>query len=80
MPTVTLSSKGHITLPKEVREHLGVQDGDSVDFVIGTDGVIRVRAASADVSQLRGLLRRQGRRPVSVQQMDKVIRSAARRL
>ena len=79
MPTATLTSKGQITLPKKVREQLRVQTGDAVDFVIGADGEIRVRAGSVDVSELRGLLHRPGRRPVSVEQMNKAIRKAARR-
>lgn len=79
MPTATLTSKGQITLPKKVREHLRVRAGDAVDFVISADGEIRVRAGSADVSSLRGLLHRPGRRPVSVEQVDKAIRKAAQR-
>ena len=71
MSTSTLTSKGQITLPKKVREHLRVQTGDAVDFVFGADGEIRVRAGSVDVSELRGLLHRPGRRPVSVEQMPR---------
>ena len=37
MPTATLTSKGQITLPRRVREHLRVQTGDAVDFIIGSD-------------------------------------------
>ena len=79
MPTATLTSKGQITLPKTVREHLRVRTGDAVDFVISADGEIRVRAGSADVAALRGFLYRPGRRAVSVERMNDVIRKAARR-
>ncbi len=48
MPTATLTSKGQITLPRKVREQLGVRTGDPVDFVIGADGEIRVRAGSVE--------------------------------
>ena len=79
MPTATLTSKGQITLPKDVRQQLRVHTGDTVEFLIGADGEIRVRAGSVDVSALRGLLHRPGRRAVSIEGMDEVIRKAARR-
>jgi AbrB family looped-hinge helix DNA binding protein len=50
MPSATLTSKGQITLPKRVRDHLRVRTGDAIDFVIGADGEIRVRAGTVDVS------------------------------
>ena len=78
MPTATLTSKGQITLPRKVREHLRVQTGDAVDFVIGSDGEVRVQAGEVDVSELKGLLREPGRRPVTLDQMDGAIRRANR--
>lgn len=73
MPTATVTSKGQITLPKRVREALRVKVGDQVDFVLEADGEVRVRAASGDVSELKGLLHRAGRRPVSLQAMEAAI-------
>ena len=78
MPTATLTSKGQITLPRRVREHLRVQTGDTVDFVIGADGDVQVRAGDVDISDLKGFLRQPGRRPVTVDQMDAAIRRAQR--
>jgi AbrB family looped-hinge helix DNA binding protein len=79
MPTSTLTSKGQITLPKSIRDRLKVSTGDSVEFIVGADGDIRVRAGHGDVRALRGLLRRRGRRPVSLARMESAIRKAARR-
>ena len=78
MPTATVTSKGQITLPKPVRDHLRVETGDTVDFVIGQDGEVRVRAGDIDVADLKGLLHRPGRRPVPLAQMDAAIRRAHR--
>jgi len=33
MPTARITSKGQITLPKEVRERLGLDVGDELEFV-----------------------------------------------
>ena len=79
MPTATLTSKGQITLPKAIRQRLRVHTGDAVEFTVGADGEIRVRAGSVDVSALRGLLHRSGRRPVTVERMNEVIRKASGR-
>ena len=78
MPASTLTSKGQITLPRQVREHLRVQVGDTVDFVIGPDGEVRVRSGDVEVAQLKGFLRRPGRRPVTLQEMDRAIRRVHR--
>jgi AbrB family looped-hinge helix DNA binding protein len=75
MPTATLTSKGQLTLPKAVRERLKVRAGDSIDFIVGEDGDIRVRAGTHDVKELRGLLHRPGRRAVSLTAMDAAIRA-----
>ena len=46
MPTSTITSKGQITIPKEVRSHLGVAPGDRLDFAIGQDGSVRITLLS----------------------------------
>ncbi len=73
MPTATVTSKGQITIPKEVRELLRVDAGDQVDFVINDRGDVVVRSANADVRELRGMLKRPRRRPVTVERMNAAI-------
>jgi AbrB family looped-hinge helix DNA binding protein len=36
----TLSSKGQITVPQEIRQRLGLTTGDRVDFVIEGDRIV----------------------------------------
>ena len=79
MPTATLTSKGQLTLPKKVREALGLKPGDQVDFVLGAEGEVRLRPGTYDVRELRGLLRRAGRRAVSVEEMQQAIARKGRR-
>jgi AbrB family looped-hinge helix DNA binding protein len=73
MPAATLTSKGQLTLPKQVRELLKVDTGDAVEFVIGADGEVRVRAGHLDIRDLRGLLHRAGRPAVTLGEMDEAI-------
>jgi antitoxin PrlF len=72
MPIATLTSKGQITLPRQIRDALKLRTGDRVEFVLGDEG-IQVRAATSDVRELKGLLRRPGRTPVSLEGMDDAI-------
>ena len=76
MPSSTLTSKGQITIPKEVRDALGIQAGDRVAFVV-RDDVVELRPETVDLRNLYGVLKRRGqRRPISVQQMDRDVADA----
>jgi AbrB family looped-hinge helix DNA binding protein len=75
MATATITSKGQITLPKEVREALGVGTGDRVEFVAEPDGVYRVTAATRDVKQLKGLVPKPPS-PVTVEMMKRAVARA----
>ncbi len=70
MPVSTITSKGQITLPKKIREHLQVAPGDRIDFVVEDNGLVVVRPARSRLKQLRGMLRNRKRKPVSLEQMD----------
>ena len=76
MPTATLTSKGQLTVPKSVRDLLLLRQGDAVEFVVNPDGTVQIRAGRVDVAELRGMLRKAGRRPVSLEAMDEAIRRA----
>ncbi len=80
MPSATLTSKGQVTIPKTVRELLGVKPGDQLDFVVDDEGRVVVRAGTVHVQDLKGLLQHPRRRPVSLREMQAAIarRHAAR--
>ena len=73
MPSAALTSKGQITLPKQVRDHLHLVEGDRVDFVVDDDGRVELRRAGATIDNLRGILKRPRQKPVSVDDMDAAI-------
>ena len=78
MPKVFLTSKGRITVPKEVRQALGVEAGDRLEFVDTGKGVFEVVAASRDVRELKRMIDRP-HRPVSVEGMRRVVARRAGR-
>ena len=73
-----LTSKGQITIPKEVRQALGVETGDRLEFVETGKGVFEVIAASRDVRELKGMIGRP-RQPVSIEDMRKAVARRAGR-
>ncbi len=76
MPTATITSKGQVTIPKDVRDALHLQPGDRVSFVVRDDAVVEMRAEIVDVRDLVGILKVNGMR-LTVAQMNEVIRRAA---
>jgi antitoxin PrlF len=71
MAIATLTSKGQITLPKEVREHLHIGAGDRLEFVIRGDGEVQVKPVAGSYLELRGMLRRPGRPLPSDEALDR---------
>jgi antitoxin PrlF len=53
--TSTVTSKGQVTIPAEVRKHLGIKQGDRLSFVIEDQGDVHLeRPRYQDVASLRG--------------------------
>jgi hypothetical protein len=48
--------------------------GDRVDFIVHGDGTVVMRPATVDVWELHGLLHRPGLTPLSIEEMNAVIR------
>lgn len=76
MAESTLSSDGKLVIPKPVLDHLHLQPGDRIDFVIQNDGDVKVQPVGKDVTDLKGLLRRPSK-PVSIKEMNEAIRTRA---
>ena len=72
MATATLTSKGQITIPVEVRTVLGVESGDRVEFVEVAPGRYEFIAATRSVTALKGMFGKQ-RKAVSIEDMQAAI-------
>jgi len=73
MTAATVTSKGQITIPREVRQKLGVDAGDRVEFIEVASGEFALKAATEDIRSLKGMIRRP-RRPVSIDAMNAAIK------
>jgi AbrB family looped-hinge helix DNA binding protein len=77
MPISTLTTKGQITIPKEIREFLKLRTGQRVEFYVDRHGQVILRPRLHDVRMLKGMLRSPHRRPVSVEEMNEAIAHGA---
>ena len=69
----TLTSKGQITLPKEIRDRLGLDAGSVLDFQVLADNTLTARAVKPDARRTRGLLKSPHAEPLTAEQMDEGI-------
>jgi antitoxin PrlF len=74
MAESTLTSKGQVTLPKEIRDALSLQEGDRISFTLEGPRRVRMEPASLSVKELRGTVKTPGKRPVSIENMAEAIR------
>jgi AbrB family looped-hinge helix DNA binding protein len=74
MPSATITSKGQLTLPKAIRDLLHLDTGDRVDFVVKDDGTVVLKPATVDVRELKGMLHRKGLKPLTIEEMNAIIR------
>ncbi|MBV6416480.1 MAG: hypothetical protein CMLOHMNK_01059 [Steroidobacteraceae bacterium] len=77
MSAATITSKGQITLPKSVRDRLGLQSGDRVEFVATGSGFMMF-PVTRELTELKGMLARPGR-PVSIEDMNRAIARMGRK-
>ena len=73
----TITSKGQVTIPKEIRDYLKLDTGSKVEFVIDQSGEVKVISLNISVSALSGILHRQGMKAVSIEEMEEAIAEAA---
>ena len=71
-----ITVKGQATIPKPIREHLGLQPGDRVKFFVHPDGSV-VLLPKLSASAVRGMVKSRKRRPVITKQMTAAVTEGA---
>jgi antitoxin PrlF len=71
-----ITVKGQATIPKLIREHLGLKPGDRVKFFVHPDGTV-VLLPKLPASALRGMLKSRRRKAATIEQMDRAIAKGA---
>lgn len=72
MATATITSKGQVTIPAQVRASLGLSAGDRIEFVEQGDGKFAIMPATHSVKDLKGMVRKPVS-PVSIDDMNAAI-------
>lgn len=72
MEEATLTSKGQMTVPKAVRDAMGLGPGDRVRFVPSLHG-FRLVAMKGDITKVRGMFKGRRVKPLSVAEMDQAV-------
>jgi AbrB family looped-hinge helix DNA binding protein len=73
MASATVTSKGQVTIPVEVRNQLGLAAGDRIEFILNDEtGRYEVVPATRSVTALKGIIRKPVN-PVSIEDMNAAI-------
>ena len=72
MATASVTSKGQITIPAEVREDLGLKAGDRVDFIKDEAGEYKLKPKKGSLRDVRGMWKWTGK-PLTIDEMNQVI-------
>jgi len=80
VPRTTITSKGQVTIPKRVRDRLGLRAGDRLDFSVQPDGTLHVSRVpdGEDDLPLYGMFAEAGAKygPQTLEEMDEAIAEA----
>jgi AbrB family looped-hinge helix DNA binding protein len=75
MSQATITSKGQITIPKDVRNILHLESGSKVDFFINDNGEAVMRSLSKTTEDVFGILSSPKRGKVSIREIDRKLKS-----
>lgn len=79
MVTATLTSKGQITVPKQIRESLHLHNGDKVQFLLRNDGEAILKPITKTVDEVFGRMRKPNSRAHSVGEMNAAVKKRIRK-
>lgn len=74
----TMTSKGQVTVPKAIRDALGLRQGDTIIYTMTDEGVV-MTSKSVDFADLAGYLGTPPNGPASLAQIDETIAEHAGR-
>lgn len=74
MAVAILTTKGQVTIPKEIRESLQLRTGDKIEIIVTEKREAIIRPISKKVDDVFGKLHKPERKTISLEAMDEAIR------
>jgi AbrB family looped-hinge helix DNA binding protein len=69
----TITSEGEVTIPVDVRNRLGLQSGDRIEFSFNeATGRFEIYPATRSIALLKGIVKKPAN-PVSIEEMNRAI-------
>lgn len=78
MSAATLTSKGQTTIPVDIRQGLGINPGDQLEFHLLSNGSATMRVKRGTLDDFIGILRQPGKRAMTLKEMDAGVAKALR--
>jgi len=80
MITATVTSKGQITIPKDIRDQLKIQAGDRIHFFIdNSTGTVTFLPVKTNVRELKGIVPKP-QKPISISDMNEAIQAGGSKI
>lgn len=73
MSLATITTKGQVTIPKDIRESLKLHAGDKIEILVTANGEAIIRPVSKKVDEMFCKLHKPCRKAVSVDSMNNAI-------
>ncbi len=77
MASATITTKGQVTIPKEIRDYLNLDTGSKVDFVIDENGIVKLIPLNVSIQNLSGILHRKGMIAATLAEIEQSISEGA---
>lgn len=74
MSAATITSKGQITIPKDIRALLDLHSGDKINFLVNESGEVRFVPVTQNVCTLKGIVSKP-KKAVSIEDMKATIKA-----
>ena len=78
MTIATLTTKGQVTIPKDIRDILRLRAGDKIEILVTAEGEALVRPITKKVDDVFGRLRKPEQKAVTLEEMDDAVRKRIR--
>jgi len=56
MAISTITTKGQVTIPKQIRNLLNIDKGDRIEFLVDNNGTVTLWPITTDITELKGLV------------------------